>query len=88
MKDKICIVVVMTVIVTIIASGIYLNHKTSDTAYNLAVDFITIANIISFLTIFLPPTFYRYADNDRAYKGCQGCSVRDNLPFPHKTELL
>ena len=88
MKDKICIVVVTTVIVTIIASGIYLNHKTSDTAYNLAVDLITIANIISFLTIFLPPTFYRYADNDRAYKGCQGCSVRDNLPFLHKTELL
>ena len=88
MKDKICIVVVTTVIVTIIASGIYLNHKTSDTAYNLAVEFITIANIISFLTIFLPPTFYRYADNDRAYKGCQGCSVRDNLPFLHKTELL
>ena len=53
MKDKICIVVVTTVIVTIIASGIYLNHKTSDTAYNLAVDLITIANIISFLTIFL-----------------------------------
>ena len=48
MKDKICIVVIMTVIVTIIASGIYLNHKTSDTAYNLAVDLITIANIISF----------------------------------------
>lgn len=88
MKDKICIVVVTTVIVTIIASGIYLNHKTSDTAYNLAVDFITIANIISFLTIFLPLTFYRYADNDRAYKGCQGCSVRDNSPFLHKTELL
>lgn len=88
MKDKICIVVVMTVIATIIASGIYLNHKTSDTAYNLAVDLITIANIISFLTIFLPPTFYRYANIVRAYKGCQGCSVRDNLPFLHKTELL
>lgn len=88
MKDKICIVVVMTVIVTIIASGIYLNHKTSDTAYNLAVDLITIANIISFLTIFLPLTFYRYADNDRAYKDCPGYAVRDNLPFLHKTELL
>ena len=88
MKDKICIVVVMTVIVTIIAGGIYLNHKTSDTAYNLAVDFITIANIISFLTIFLPLTFYRYANIVRAYKGCPDYAVRDNLPFLHKTELL
>lgn len=88
MKDKICIVVVMTVIVTIIASGIYLNHKTSDTAYNLAVDLITIANIISFLTIFLPLTFYRYANIVRAYKGCPGYAVRDNSTFLHKTELL
>ena len=88
MKDKICIVVVMTVIVTIIASGIYLNHKTSDTAYNLAFDLITIANIISFLTIFLPLTFYRYANIVRAYKGCPDYAVRDNLPFLHKTELL
>lgn len=50
MKDKICIVVVMTVIVTIIAGGIYLNHKTSDTAYNLAVDLIRNGSYESALT--------------------------------------
>ena len=50
MKDKICIVVIMTVIVTIIAGGIYLNHKTSDTAYNLAVDLIRNGSYESALT--------------------------------------